>query len=626
MTTVDRAFLDAFQRLDAGVKGFPEGSPPSMKLAYLLRPAFIAAPGKVLVWGDWSAIEARVLPWLARAEHVLDIFRTNDADPSLPDIYKITAGNLLGKDPKDVSKDERQAYGKVPVLSLGFGGALGALMAMASNYGVYLDLATAQRVVEDWRADNQWARDFWGSHGRRGSYGLWGAANSAIENPDTIYEAGRVAYVYDRSYLGGTLFCALPCGRLLTYPGIKWEWREVEDKKTKEKVDRYQLTFIKGYARSALWYGKLCLAGDALIASSRGWIRLDALRYDDMLWDGTAWVHHGGLIAQGNKATIPVDGVRMTADHEVLTHDGWREAKICGGLDRENFRVPPGLETSATRAAWRARAMGLPMRLWHSTFFPVGWMEETEQKALARILWVQERIVDWRRAAHARHDQPPRLLGVAVDDRPLPAADASGVEELRRARDKDLRALAAVRELLGRHGSDVPAGLDAGAPGQQPGVRAGQLRMGDLQGAGAKPARQPADQHARVIEGDGYFTVDAPIPLAPEPVYDVANAGPRSRFMVMGACGPFVVHNCENVTQAAAASVLRRTLKRLDPLDWMPVVMHTHDEVVTEVYEERLEERARETLLAEMERNDAWDEGLPLKVEITSRWWYSKAV
>lgn len=267
--TVSPAFLDAFHALDA-VPGKFAGSPPSKKLSMLLRPSFIAPQRKTLVWGDWSAIEARVLPWLAAspgAEAKLDIFRENDKDPTKPDIYIITAADLTGRDPEELwqsylagekmGKDARQAEGKVPELSLGFGGALGALMAMATNYGVYLDQKRALEMIERWRFKNAWAKAFWGKHGREGSYGLWGAANSAIENPDTPYVAGRVAYVYDKSYLGGTLFCALPCGRLLTYPGIKWEWREIEDKKTKKLVDRYQLTFLKGYGRKAAWYGVL---------------------------------------------------------------------------------------------------------------------------------------------------------------------------------------------------------------------------------------------------------------------------------------------------------------------------------------------------------------------------------
>lgn len=272
---LDRKFLDAFHRLGAK-PGEEYGAPVAKKLSLVVRPAIVARPRKTLVWGDWSNIEARVLPWLAAsdgAEAKLDIFRAIDKDPTLPDVYMRTAADLLDEDAdqlwadysrKDDSKaykhayDVRQSHGKVPELSLGFGGGLGALQAMATNYGVYLDSKTAQRVVDSWREANQWARDFWGTHNRHGSTGLWGAVNSAIENPDTPFQAGRVMYFYDRVYLNGTLFCMLPCGRLLTYPNIKWGHRVVKDKKTKEDKDIYDLSFIKGYGRSGLWYGKAC--------------------------------------------------------------------------------------------------------------------------------------------------------------------------------------------------------------------------------------------------------------------------------------------------------------------------------------------------------------------------------
>src|SRR5690606_12940552 len=114
------------------------GLPPSKKLSMLLRPAFVAPKGKVLVWGDWSNIEARVLPWLASstaAEAKLDIFRAVDANPDEPDVYIRTAGDLLGEDADQLWADYksgkgeayeyadrvRQSHGKVPELSLGFG-------------------------------------------------------------------------------------------------------------------------------------------------------------------------------------------------------------------------------------------------------------------------------------------------------------------------------------------------------------------------------------------------------------------------------------------------------------------------------------------------------------------------
>jgi hypothetical protein len=97
----------------------PVDVPVARKLALLVRPALIAAPGKVWVWSDWSAIEARITPWLAAspdAERVLDVFRANDRDPSRPDIYTIAAADVLHRDPDVVTKPER-GIGKVSTLA-----------------------------------------------------------------------------------------------------------------------------------------------------------------------------------------------------------------------------------------------------------------------------------------------------------------------------------------------------------------------------------------------------------------------------------------------------------------------------------------------------------------------------
>jgi DNA polymerase len=162
----------------------PIDMPVARKLALLVRPALVAETGKVFVWSDWNAIEARITPWLAAspdADRVLDIFRANDRDPTRPDTYTVAAADVLHKnDMSGITKSERQ-MGKVVILACGFGGSVGALKSMALNYRINLDDGEARRIVDAWRAANPWAPEFWGAHRGGESYGLWGAAMQAWE-------------------------------------------------------------------------------------------------------------------------------------------------------------------------------------------------------------------------------------------------------------------------------------------------------------------------------------------------------------------------------------------------------------------------------------------------------------
>src|SRR5262249_11322701 len=230
----------------------PVDVPVARKLALIARPALVAAPGKTFIWSDWSAIEARITPWLPAsegAERVLDIFRANDRDPSLPDSYTVAAADIFHKDVRTITKSERQ-IGKVVILSCGFGGSVGALMAMALTYRIHLDLAEARHIVDAWREANPWAREFWSA--------LWDAAMSAWELPGRITTAGRLAFIYREDYLGGTLFMALPSGRLLTYPRPRWREVDVLDKDGKPTGEkRTEMSFRRAHGRAKLWKGTL---------------------------------------------------------------------------------------------------------------------------------------------------------------------------------------------------------------------------------------------------------------------------------------------------------------------------------------------------------------------------------
>jgi DNA polymerase len=226
-------------------------APVARKLSLLIRPSFVpAVNSNVFVWSDWSQIEARVLPWLC--DHLpgaaarLGTFRAVDADPNVPDLYTRTAADLLGLQTGDITKAQRQS-GKVAELALGFCGGKSALQGMAANYGLFFDDLTAQAIVDRWRKVNAWAVDY--------SQQLWKAALCAHATYHTLIPAGRVAFYFHPDYLGGSLLCRLPSGRLLTYRKLRWEMIEEKNKDGLVVKASRELTYARAHGRAKLWPG-----------------------------------------------------------------------------------------------------------------------------------------------------------------------------------------------------------------------------------------------------------------------------------------------------------------------------------------------------------------------------------
>lgn len=233
----------------------------SAVLSRLIRPTFMAPEGKLLVWSDWSAIEARVAPWLANTDEadraVLAPFRANE------DLYLLNAEAIFHV-PYDVlleryenddkeAKSMRQA-GKVAVLALGFLGGVGALRAMARGYGMRLSNEEAKVIVDGWRARNRWARKFGDACER--------AAYEALANPTRQCVAGRLIYEYVPNLLGGSLVCYLPDGRPLVYPMAR-----IVDVEKFGKPDK-AISYLNDMGRRNLWNGLQVENGTQATAAS----------------------------------------------------------------------------------------------------------------------------------------------------------------------------------------------------------------------------------------------------------------------------------------------------------------------------------------------------------------------
>ena len=220
-------------------------------LSRLIRPAFMAEEGKTLVFCDWSSIQAIICPWITGAEDaqpILDAVRANHADPSLPDMYKVQAGKMLNKAPEDVTKPERQAYGKTIQLGFQFLGGENSLHAMGRIYGVSFTDEEAKDAKNLWRDENKWAMRF----GQK----VWDGVLWCMENPGLPREVGFMTLVYDANYLRGTLFAVLPNGDPLLYTGIAWRDITSKDKETGEEKSEKRLSVRKGRGVQPIWTGE----------------------------------------------------------------------------------------------------------------------------------------------------------------------------------------------------------------------------------------------------------------------------------------------------------------------------------------------------------------------------------
>lgn len=171
------------------------GSLP-MVLSELIRTAFIAKENHTFAVADFSAIEARVIAWLAGEKWVLDVFRTHGK------IYEASAAQMFHIPIEDVTKDQRQR-GKVATLALGFQGGVSALTRMDAA-GAIPD-NEKQGIVDLWRKTNPNIKNLWYSYGK--------AAIKAVKENVIVTLPHGVKFIGAKSML----FIELPSGRRLAY-------------------------------------------------------------------------------------------------------------------------------------------------------------------------------------------------------------------------------------------------------------------------------------------------------------------------------------------------------------------------------------------------------------------------
>ena len=213
-------------------------------LSQLVRTAFIPSDGNKLVVADFSAIEARVVAWLAGETWVNEVFATHGK------IYEATASNMFHVPFEKIKKGnpeyELRQKGKVATLALGYQGGVGALIAMnAVKMGIPED--ELPDIVNRWRRANP------------NIVGLWSAVDKALLNvmrtaqPQVIHKGVRFEYIGDNVFNQRFLTVELPSGRKLYYAdpkiiegGSRFGNDAVFYKSLNQTMKKYELTGTYG--------------------------------------------------------------------------------------------------------------------------------------------------------------------------------------------------------------------------------------------------------------------------------------------------------------------------------------------------------------------------------------------
>lgn len=249
-------------------------------LSQLIRTAFVPRAGMKFVVADFSAIEARVLSYLAKESWRSEVFQNNG------DIYCASASAMFGVpvEKHGVNGHLRQK-GKIAELALGYGGSVGALKAMGA-LDMGLEEEELQPLVDSWRAANPNIVRFWWDVDR--------CVKDTVKNRVTT-ETHGIRFFYQ----SGMLFIQLPSGRRLsyvkprmgenrfggeavTYEGVggtkKWERIESYGPKFVENIVQAISRDILAYAMRTLSHCFICghVHDELIIECSMG-VSLDAI-------------------------------------------------------------------------------------------------------------------------------------------------------------------------------------------------------------------------------------------------------------------------------------------------------------------------------------------------------------
>lgn len=294
-------------------------------LSQLIRTAFVATPGNVLIDADFSAIEARVISWLAGQEWRLEVFRTHGK------IYEASASQMFHVPIEKIKKGNPEyalrQRGKVAELALGYQGGVSAMRRMDTGHNLD-DLSDdeVKGIVDRWRETNSMIRDLWNIVDSAAVTVITNGGTQTIRSETTD---AVITLACELDVITGTRYMTilLPSGRKLYYPspeiGVnRWGNPSVsymgQNQTTKrwERVETYGGKLVENIVQAI---ARDCLAIAIENLEAQG-LHVVFHIHDEVVIDTPAWADNDTMLDTVTKImTKPIPWAQALP----LNADGW---------------------------------------------------------------------------------------------------------------------------------------------------------------------------------------------------------------------------------------------------------------------------------------------------------------
>jgi DNA polymerase len=292
-----------------------------------------------------------------------------------------------------------------------------------------------------------------------------------------------------------------------------------------------------------------CFAADTMVLTDTGWRPIVDVRQSDKLWDGEEWVTHGGVVCQGEKDVLCWQEIGVTPDHRLLTREGWAPAsQVAHGK-------APLLASalSSGNSAWKATSSDLgeesPRCEFPAHVIASGSIPSIRTTSDAELL---------RAAMHAQRSRPLSLTGNCIGATPTSCptsrtGNACSTESLHASRAATTHGAKGFCTTEGAAFSSTSRGEPTAEPscatcspcqgGTNPSLNSTE-RMSIADTSPGTSASSPTARTCRTSDRSPYCNAESQSLRRRCVTYDIALAGPRSRFTILTAAGPVVAHNC----------------------------------------------------------------------------------